>query len=593
MTALTWLAVFQGLYFLLVPTTPALRLVGIALMLLSLLATRMLRQSASIRAAATWAVAVLVVGNFVLNLVLAAPVFPFRTWQLAILLGYSATLLGGLTSLTGAVTFRKALAGWGTVAGVLLLTEGAIGGPEAFSPGKGKVEWVGTTVQDSMLGEHFAPNTVVKTFYPDNPRGYFDEPDALQRRWALDAQEGSKAELQFPPDRRGVIRVRIVEAPGKVGWHIALNQRPIRVVAQERYEVRFRARADSARTIFAAVSQAHPPWNLLGLYREVRVDTTWRDFNLSFRATASDRMSRLYFEFGAERPSVELSNVVMRRIAANQVVQAEARRELSVSYRINSQGCRGIDYGPRSIPGAWRILSLGDGRSFGVGVHEGDTYASRLESLLNESGVNRGPEEHYDVINCGVRGYSTALERRLFNSVGRNYFPNVVLLAVNPDDVRYAAEDDLQPSGATISKFERLFHLWGVVRSLGATPPPPPDYTSLVGEIKQLDDDVRATGARLAVVLFQHREEPEWSTLDSAIVRGLQGTNVPVLNLGPVLLPFGSQKLQVHSVYDQHPNELAHRVTAEALRKFLADQGLLGSARLTAPTPADTPSARR
>ena len=592
-TVLASLAVFQGLFFLLPLASPPSRLLGIAFALGTLLASRILRDSPAWRTAAVTALAVVISTNFGVHLIATAPSFPVRMWQVAILVSYAATLLAAVTSLTGAVDFRRALNGWGAAAAVLLATEAVMGGPDDFSPTAGKVEWVGTTVQDSALGARFAPNTVVKTFYPDNPRGYFDEPDALQRRWVLQSREGSKAQLEFPAEKRGVLRVNIADAPGKIAWHIVLTQAPIRVLADERYELRFRARADSVRSIFVAVGQAHPPWGTLGLYREARVDTTWRDYTQTFRATASDRVAQLYFNLGADHPSVELSGIVMRGISANKAVQAEARRELSVSYRINSQGCRGAEYPQRANPGSWRILSLGDGNSFGVGVHQGDTYAARLEALLNESGISRGPEEHYDVINCGVRGFSTQQERLLFNSVGPHFSPNLALLAVNPDDDRFTPEDERQPTGSQPGNVERLFHVWGLISGFGRPKPPAPDFASIVSGIKQIDADARARGTRLAVVLFQHRNGPDWNGLDSALTKGLSGSNIPVLNLGPVLLSFGEQKLLVHSLYDHHPNELAHRITAEALRKFLADQALLGETRGAGAVPVDSTGVRR
>lgn len=569
------------------------RLIGIALTLATFLAARLPYATPSKRVAVVSALGVVTTGNFVAHLIGMAPLFAFRTWQVAILLGYVAALLAGLTAAVSPIAYRKALTVWGGVAGALLLTEAFIGGPADFSPTAGKVEWQGATVQDSVLGPRFAPNSIVKTFYPDNPRGYFDEPDALQRRWVALSQEGSAAQLEFPPEKRGVMRVHITAAPGKTAWHVSVTQAPIRVLAEERYEVRFRARADSVRTIFVAVSLNHAPWTSLGLYRELRVDSTWREYSQTFRATGTDRVSRLHFDVGGDGKSVELANVVMRRISANQIVQAEARRELSVSYRINSQGCRGAEYPQHANPGAWRILSLGDGNTFGIGVHEGDTYSSRLESLLNETGVSRGPQDHYDVINCGVKGASTQQEARLFNAVGSYYAPNVVLLAVNPDDDRFTTEDEEQANDARVGKLERLFHVWGILSSLGAPKPAPTDYGSIIAGVKQIDGDVRAHGARLAVVLFQHREGADWASLDSAVTKGLRGSNIPLLNLGRPLLSFGEEKLLVHSVHDHHPNELAHRIAAEALRKFLADQGMLGQARATGAAVVDTATTRR
>lgn len=573
---LSALAVFQALFFLLPTGSTLSRLLGIALALSSLLAARLFRDTPSKQVGIVALLGALIGANFVAHLLATSPLFVFRLWQVAIVLGYAAMLLAGVAAARRRSAFTSAVLVAGATAVVLLVMEAIIGGPEAFSPTVGRVEWVGPTVLDSSLGVRFAPNTVARSLYPSNPRGYFDEPDALQRRWELAALENSKAQLQFPEDRPGVIRVSIAEAPGKVAWHIALNQPRIRVVADERYELRFRARADSARTVFALVGEAHSPWGNLGLYREIRVDSAWREFTQTFRATASDRNARLYFDLGAESPSVEFSEVSLRQISTNRAVQSEAPKETSISYRINSQGCRGADLAPSTGSGVRRILILGDGSSFGVGVHERDTYAARLQALLNESSQTQPTGPRYEVINCGVRGYSTEQERRLLESVVGLYSPQLVLLSVSPDDDRFVPDEDVFATAPVVGSLERFFRTWGLVQSRRRPPPVPPNFTTIVDGVRQIEKQARATGARLAVITQHHRPLPVWNGLDSALTNGLASSGIPFLPLRAVLSPFGEQALVVHGAYDPHPNELAHRVSADAIRKFLADKGLLG-----------------
>ena len=583
------LAILQGLFFLLPVSSPSSRLLGIALALSTLLASRILRDAPAKRTVVLVALAVLVGVNFAFHLIASAPNFAFRMWQVAIVVVVVAYLLAMVSSWTGLVTFKRAWYVLGATAALLLLAEGALGGPEDFGPAKGGVEWVGTSAPDSTLGARFANNTVAKTFYPDNPRGYFDEPDALQRSWELLAQQGSKANLEFPAEKRGVLRVSIIENPGRTGWHISLRQTPIRILADERYELRFRARSDSVRTLYVAVSQAHPPGRNLGLSREIRVDTTWRDFSQTFRATASDRVAQIYFEFGADQSSVELSGINMRAISTGKAVQVVARRELSVSYRLNSHGCRGPEHDDQPNPGVWRILSLGDGTALGVGVHEGDTYSARLESLLNESATSGGMARS-EVINCGVRGTTAHQARLLFDAIGIRYAPNLVLLSVSPEPDQTIPVVDQQQAGV-MSNAGRLFRIWNLV---GTARPKPsvPDLSGLIEEVRRLDAETRAKGARLVVLRFQHLRSPAWSSLDSAFKVATNQTNVPILDLGPVLLAFGEKDLLVHPALDPHPNELAHRVAAEAIRKFLSDNGLLGDAQRGATGSVDTVTAR-
>ena len=181
-------------------------------------------------------------------------------------------------------------------------------------------------------------------------------------------------------------------------------------------------------------------------------------------------------------------------------------------------------------------------------------------------------------MNCGAIGVSTQQERARLDSVRTRFVPNVVLLSVAPDDDRAATDEDWRPTGGSPDAWQRLFRTWALITTLRRPDPVPPDYASIVEGIRQLDADVRDGGGRLAVVLLQYRRAPEWAGLDSAVTEGLRTTSIPVLDLGPTLLPFGEQQLLVHSKVDWHPNELAHRLSAEAIRKFLADHALLDEA---------------
>lgn len=49
---------------------------------------------------------------------------------------------------------------------------------------------------------------------------------------------------------------------------------------------------------------------------------------------------------------------------------------------INAHGTRGPEFQIEKPPGTFRILSLGDSRTFGWGVADEDTYSRRLEQLL-------------------------------------------------------------------------------------------------------------------------------------------------------------------------------------------------------------------
>jgi hypothetical protein len=105
----------------------------------------------------------------------------------------------------------------------------------------------------------------------------------------------------------------------------------------------------------------------------------------------------------------------------------------------------------------------------------------------------------------------------------------------------------------------------------------PFDYSGTLEEVSRLDASCRAKGARLAVVLFgSTRISTHWSDFVKAVLDKLQGTAINVLDLGPALLKSDpAQVLTVHPL-DANPNEIAHRVAAEEIERFLQRQRLIG-----------------
>ena len=572
-----WLGVFQGLFFLLPLASTPSRLIGIALAIATLLAYRHgTISSAATRTAVISGFAGVAAVNFVVHLQNANGIFPFRVWQIAIVLGYAITFIAFAVAFTRAVSFSMASVICGIPAVLLLVAEASVSGTDRPAVALGDVEWTGEVAPDLDKGTYFAPNTVVRSLYPANPRNYFEEPSTLKTRWKLNTQNGSVAELAFPDDRVGVIRVAIAHEPEKVDWHIELRQSPIRLQENAQYELRFRARADSVRSVFAAVALAYEPWSGLGFFSEFRIDTTWKSYARTFRSTASDSVARLFFNLGAELPSVELSDVSLRALSTGKEVQADVPVERSVTYRLNSQGCRGSDVPNRdSLANTRRILALGDGSTMGVGVHERDTYVSRLQSLLNEAPGRGSSRVTYDVLNCGAWGSSTSDQIKISKRAALAYHPNVVLLSVSPDDFQFSKDEGVPQQRPPEGQFARLFRVWGVITTARQPKVPPPDLSPIVAGLRQIATDVQASGAQFGVMLFRNRQGDDWTRLDSALATGLGDLNVPILDLGPTLLPFGERETMVDPRFDTHPNDLAHRLAAEALRKFLLEQGML------------------
>ena len=93
---------------------------------------------------------------------------------------------------------------------------------------------------------------------------------------------------------------------------------------------------------------------------------------------------------------------------------------------INSHGTRGAEFAADKPAGTFRILSLGDSRTFGWGLSEAETYSARLGESLQKQFGNASKVE---VINAGVNAWSFPQMLVFYRDVAAAWQPDVVILA--------------------------------------------------------------------------------------------------------------------------------------------------------------------
>jgi hypothetical protein len=181
-------------------------------------------------------------------------------------------------------------------------------------------------------------------------------------------------------------------------------------------------------------------------------------------------------------------------------------------------------------------------------------------------------------LNCGVSGYGTRQERLFYELIGAKYQPDLVLLiTVRNDDMSFLEEVARKYVNRDIGRMETLFYSWGRIQDYRYQHPYP-NYTKCVDEILQLNQDLSSSKTPLAVIIF--RNDPDfgalypvgkmWNDLTRTIVKGLQGTPIPVLELGKALYANHSEDdLLVYTGLDGHPNEIAHEIAAHEIIAFL------------------------
>lgn len=411
-------------------------------------------------------------------------------------------------------------------------------------------------VPDRTFGTAYLPDAQVREYFATNPQQYFDAPPPMRRQWRLNVHNGSaRASLSFPPGPVPTMRVQVDAAGTEHEWDIQLNRTGLGVTRNEAYVLRFSARASRPRTVSVRISEFHPPWQGLGYGQSVTLTEHWTWFTDTLTLDRSDDNSRLHFDIGGDTGTVEFASVTLTSLAtAAEVMEA---MPYALPHVFNQFGCRtGVPTVPPTTP-AVRVLVLGDAFSFGIGVRDHDTFAARLQMLLNttrpEGSNTRG---RYDVMNCSVPGWRPWQSNRLYERLRDTYRPDVVLVSASPDDGWRGLDQTVVSSAFADTS---AFNAW-VEQDRRA--------------VRALVEDVNADGARLALLFFRTDQSNVWSRYIQAVSEGLTGPRVTLIDLYPSLYVdsgFVATGVRRERMY---PGPAAHARAASVLLPFIEAGGI-------------------
>ncbi|QNN70571.1 GDSL-type esterase/lipase family protein [Thermomonas carbonis] len=578
MLLLAVMATLQGAIYLTTGGTTQ-RIIGIAVLLASVLLLR-LPMSLRMKLRAMVVLAIVGLANFVVHMTLEPEPYPARILQIAVMYGYSSMLLAGIGAWIAPRVAVGLLVSAMVLALGLTLTEASIYRLTGYTEVKpGIVRWEGGTAPHPILEEYYPPNSTARTIYASNPRGYFRTQDSRLQQWHIGLNHpGSGARLVLPGVPKDGIRMEIERIEVPTPWHVQATFGSFAVNKDDRYKIRFEVRGAGPRPFSYGVSQGHPPWENLGWYQKTDIGPEWREVAGVFRATSDEERARFTFDLGDDLRAVDIRGVAVEHFDTSESVIEPPTLEYAVSYRFNAQGCRGPDVGNERPAGRRRVLMLGDSYTLGVGVHEEDTFAVQLQSLLNSPAAARRGES-FEVVNCGVSGYATKQERQLFEILGPVLQPDIVVLTMVLNDDRSWRTDVANGNVPNSTKYERLFRIFGRAKAAaGSHSTLPLDFRGSLAEVLTLKKLVEDAGARLVVISF--RNQPlwygDWKNLADTISGGLAGTGVPFLDVGDALITDENWRgLLVHADGDYHPNEIAHRSAAEQIAELLRKNAIV------------------
>lgn len=272
--------------------------------------------------------------------------------------------------------------------------------------------------------------------------------------------------------------------------------------------------------------------------------------------------------------------------------------------RLNAQGLRmDREVAPTPPPGKRRVCLVGDSYTFGWGVEVEEACPARLEALL-------GPEA--EVINLGVCAYGVDQMRLVVEQRALPLQPDVVVLAVIADDFRRALRavanvghrkprfllegdgtprltgvpvpepappgawerEDEPPDGGSFLLW-RLGALWERVQVALAGGAERARLRWRLGQALLLEAQrlCRARQVPLVVALFpmrKHLEDPAGDPVRPLLLELAPG--LPVCDVYPAFAAAGPLDPLFIPV-DGHPSPAGQALQAEALARFLREQG--------------------
>jgi hypothetical protein len=255
-----------------------------------------------------------------------------------------------------------------------------------------------------------------------------------------------------------------------------------------------------------------------------------------------------------------------------------------VDYRINGLGFRGEEVAVAKPPGTRRIICLGDSFTFGEGVHEPDTFPRKLEARLRAE----SPDDKVEVINAGVQAYGTREEGALFSLRCQPLNPDGVVLAMFLNDATDFGETVRQHEARThrfapegLARYSRILEIFqrGQRSRRQRDEYFATTRASFDSQNWKVNRDLLLTmktqadrgGFTFVVLLFPMLTGLDghypFEDLHDKIAATCHDIGCPLIDLLEVYRGRPDESLWVHPT-DQHPNEIAHALAADALAGY-------------------------
>jgi len=257
---------------------------------------------------------------------------------------------------------------------------------------------------------------------------------------------------------------------------------------------------------------------------------------------------------------------------------------------VNAAGYRDLERSPSKPPGVRRAVCIGDSFTWGVSVLFDDAWPQRIERTLSRE---RG--ERWEAVNLAEPGLNAVQEASRLASEGFAYGPDVVVVGyvLNDSEDEGAAEArraadwiEGQRRTPSVSLLDRSALVGLVRRRLWATGENRrrvlgfrsmyadgyAGWAEARGALKAMGGMCRERGVPLVVAIFPLFGNPlddgyPFADVHAKVAQAAGEGGAKVVDLLPRYRGLDWRLLVVNGASDEHPNEIAHRIAAQAIAR--------------------------
>jgi lysophospholipase L1-like esterase len=263
---------------------------------------------------------------------------------------------------------------------------------------------------------------------------------------------------------------------------------------------------------------------------------------------------------------------------------------------LNRRGYRDLERTLAKPRGVHRVLCLGDSFTWGVGVLFDDAWPQRLERTLSR---RRG--ERWEAVNLAEPGLNAVQEVQKLDGEGFAYEPDVVVIGyvLNDAEDENAAEarraedwvEERQRGPSALESWLDHSALFRLVRTrlratrenrerirnyLSMYADDSPGWIAAQQALRTAGGLCRARGVPLVVAIFPLFANPlddryPFDELHAKVAQAAAEGGALVVDLLPRYRGLRWDLLVVDGPRDEHPNEIAHRIAAQALVRAIGE----------------------